>query len=296
MNASVRVRLGNGDIRELGPGAILGRAWSASLQLHDPWVSEAHALVSLREGALKLLGLRGKFEVNGRVTAEVVLERGQHVRLSERTSLEILEVTVPDHLLMFESEELGRVLLSGPTSLLEDGRVVAGPRQDAALVFWCDGEQWFGRSRDGVDQALSPGERIATGEVSGAIRLVRPAELGGATALDGSTIDTPLELVVRYETVHIHHGSSTLTLDGQLARFVSDLAVAGVPMSWTLLAAELWPTEPDAVVLRRNWDAAMSRLRRKLREAKIRADLVRADRGGNVELFLRRGDRVVDQT
>ena len=54
--------------------------------------------------------------------------------------------------------------------------------------------------------------------------------------------------------------------------------------------------EDEPAVLRRNWDAAMARLRKKLREARIRTDLVRADRTGNVELVLRRADRVEDQT
>ena len=102
---------------------------------------------------------------------------------------------------------------------------------------------------------------------------------------------------MRYDTVHIHRDAApTLTLDGIIARIVSDLATAGVPMGWQVLSAELWPGEADLAILRRNWDAALARLRKKLREARIRADLVRADRSGNFELFLARGDRVDDQT
>jgi len=296
MNSTVRIRLGTGEIRELGPGAILGRAWSASLQLRDPWVSEAHAMVSLREGVLKLLGLRGKFEVDGLVLSEVVLAPRLNVRLSPQTSFEVLDVVVPDHFLMVEGPGLGRVLLTGPMSLVAGPRLIAGSRHDAELVLWCDGESWFASLRDGTEVALEAGETIAAGSIELSVHLARTTEIGEPTAVDASSIDSSLELIVRYETVHIHHGDSMLALDGQLARLISDLAVAGVPMSWSVLAAELWSGESDPIVLRRNWDSAMSRIRRKLRAARIRADLVRSDRVGNVELFLRRGDRVVDQT
>lgn len=254
-------------------------------------------MVSLREGALKLLGLRGKFEVDGRVTSELTLTPGLRIKLSDRSTLEVLEVVLPDHLLMVEASGLGRILLSGPLSRLADGQVVAGTVKDAPLVFWFDGESWFARSAaDGLDVPLNAGETVAVAGLELNVRLVRTTELGAPTEIDASTVDEPLELVVRYDTVHIHRGQTTMVLEGQLARFVSDLAVAGVPMGWLVLASELWPQEKDPVVLRRNWDAAMSRLRRRLREVGIRADLVRADRTGNVELFLRRGDRVVDQT
>lgn len=41
------MRLSNGDERELGPGDVIGRGWTSALVLADPFISEAHALVSL---------------------------------------------------------------------------------------------------------------------------------------------------------------------------------------------------------------------------------------------------------
>ena len=46
---------------------------------------------------------------------------------------------------------------------------------------------------------------------------------------------------------------------------------------------------------RKSWDRALARLRERLREAGLREDLVRPDGRGNVELFLRPGDQVVDE-
>jgi hypothetical protein len=47
--------------------------------------------------------------------------------------------------------------------------------------------------------------------------------------------------------------------------------------------------------LRRRWDVHLGRLRAKLREARIREDLVRPDGRGNLELVLAPRDVVEDQ-
>ena len=111
MRAYVRFRLGNGETRDLGPGDVIGRAWTAALPLFDPFVSEAHALVSLREGALKLLGLRGRLSVGGKSVSEVILSNRLEVGLSPRTTLEVVEVSVPSALLALDVPGLGLSLI-----------------------------------------------------------------------------------------------------------------------------------------------------------------------------------------
>ena len=64
MRARVRLRLDSGEVRQLVSGDIIGRIWGAALRLDDPQISEAHALVSMRGTALKLLALRGRFVVD----------------------------------------------------------------------------------------------------------------------------------------------------------------------------------------------------------------------------------------
>ena len=59
----VRITMTDGSIRELEHGDLIGRLWSAALVIDDPRISEAHALVSLREGGFWLLSLRRKIAV-----------------------------------------------------------------------------------------------------------------------------------------------------------------------------------------------------------------------------------------
>ena len=59
---------------------------------------------------------------------------------------------------------------------------------------------------------------------------------------------------------------------------------------------QLWPRQGDAAALRARFDVNLSRLRRKLRAARIRTDLVNLDGAGVVELLLYPHDRVEDRT
>ena len=77
---------------------------------------------------------------------------------------------------------------------------------------------------------------------------------------------------------------------------MSEVVAFDGPVPWEVLAKELWPGEDDRNLLRRKLDVNLSRLRKKLRDARIRPDLVRSDGFGHVELFLHDGDRVEDRT
>ncbi len=109
--------------------------------------------------------------------------------------------------------------------------------------------------------------------------------------------EVPLRLVARHVTVHLHRdGHPVCVLAGVPGRIVSELAVMGVPVSWESLASQVWPEESDRSALRRRWDVHLVRLRAKLREARIREDLIRPDGRGNLELVLAPQDSVEDQT
>lgn len=299
MRAYVRFGLPDGQCRELGHGDLIGRVWSAALLLPDPFVSEAHAMVSLRGGALRLLGLRGRLVVAGRQVPEALLTPGLEIELSRASTLSVIEVNLPSTALALEHPALGRKVLSGTASLLTQPTLtfVAGASRDARAILWSDGLAWYARLVGGEDRALEPGSSLEIDGHTIDVTAVAISPSGEVTHTDPSNIDAQLHLVLRYDSVHIHRkGAPTLTLDGIVARVVSDLGTAGVPISWQVLAAELWPAESDPIALRRNWDANLARLRKKLREARIRADLVRTDHRGNFELVLARGDRVDDQT
>lgn len=65
LHASVRLLDPAGREHDVVHGDVVGRLWTAALQLDDGRVSEAHAMVSLREGQLQLLPLRGALAVGG---------------------------------------------------------------------------------------------------------------------------------------------------------------------------------------------------------------------------------------
>lgn len=298
MRAFVRLRCGH-ETRELIPGEIIGRIWTAAFPMADPFVSEAHAYVSLRSGALKLMGLRGRLAVGGKTVPEVTLTSGLEIALSTRTVLTVEEVSTPSTMLALSHPVLGRRPLTATVSLVTRPHLdlVAGVSPDAAALIWSDGLSWFARRRDGADVTLDVGVTL---EVEGErleVVMVSMRDMGESTLVDPASLDSDLHLVLRYDTVHIHRdGTPTVTLDGLIARIVSELASAGVPMGWQALATDLWRGVTDVPVLRRNWDASIARLRKKLREAHIRVNLIRADRSGNFEIFLLDGDRVDDQT
>jgi hypothetical protein len=80
------------------------------------------------------------------------------------------------------------------------------------------------------------------------------------------------------------------------ARIVSELVALGGPAHWTVLAGLLWPRDPEPETTRSRFDVAISRLRRKLRDARVRTDLVHTDGAGQVELLLYPHDVVQDRT
>ena len=106
-----------------------------------------------------------------------------------------------------------------------------------------------------------------------------------------------MHIIAAFDTVHIHReGGPPLTLGGMQARLVSELVAIGGPVSWTALAEELWPDETDPHLRRGRLDTLLSRVRRRMRAAGLRSDLVRADGSGAIELLLYPADKVEDRT
>lgn len=299
MRAFARFRLPDDTTIELGHGDLIGRLWSATLHIDDPRVSEAHAMVSLRGDALKLLALRGRFTVDTVPTAEVALAPGMRIALAQDLELTVDAVNLPDELLAIEGEGLTRQVVSGVCALVTRPRpaLLPGYHADAAATFWTSGAGWRVRLAGEPARALAPDDVFELdGRTFRCVGVQLSAAAGGATRVKGG-VSSPLRIVARYETVHIHRRDQpVMALNGISARILSELVTFGVPVAWDVLAGEIWPDEPDRDQLRRRWDVSLARLRRKLRDSRIRPDLVRADRGGNFEVVLGAGDRVDDQT
>jgi hypothetical protein len=299
MRASARLEGPEGQVAEVHPGDLLGRSARSALRLDDPRVSEAHALVSLRSGALKLLALRGALAVDRRRVTEVDLAAGLTVHLARGVALHVLEVTLPSTLLAARLGDAAPALLTGSVQSIggDPPGLTPGFREDARAHVWCTGEAWMVREVGGSPRSVEGGLVI---DVSGTpVRFVEVelARAGPASTVDAGRIHPALHLVARYQSVHIHRpGRPVVSLSGQPAVLVSELVAMDGPVDWLVLAKQIWRRHSRRDLLRKKLDATLLRLRKRLEAEDVRPDLVRADGTGRIELVLHDGDRVEDLT
>ncbi len=296
MQATVTVLAPDGREHDLVPGDLVGRLWTAALQIDDGRISEAHALVSLRDGRLQLIALRGAFAVRGKRLEQVVLEPGLEIQLARGLHLQVIELHLPEHVLGLEGPGLPRQTLPGVASILAGPRLVAGWREDALVWCWATGDG-VRLEQDGQRRELRAGDELSLGGQT--LRAVAiPLQTAGraATRRQGS-LQRPLLIAAHFDTVQIHRaGLPPVPVGGKPARLISELVAVGTSLSWQALAQELWPDEEDLNLLRGRLDVVLSRLRRKLRARGIRSDLVQPDGAGQFKLLLYEQDRVEDHT
>lgn len=296
MRVEALFRLPTGESATLGHGELIGRLWSARLQLDDPRVSEAHAMVSLRGGELRLVGLRGRIGVGGHWLGEVELTPGLVVSLAPGLDLTVEDVTLPEAVLALEGDGLARQVLHSACSLVLRPRPSLEPsvHPAAAAVIWSSGLGFTLRLGSEPPRPLLPGDAFTVeGRTFRAVAVPTVASITDATA--ASRLAGPLRIVARYDTVHIARDGETVVITGLSARILSELIAAGRPMSWEALAGELWGHDEGRDSLRRKLDVAMFRLRDRLRRARVRPDLVRASGTGVFEVVLHPRDVTVDE-
>ena len=295
MHAAVEVRLPDGSTVELVPGDLLGRHWSCAAWLADPRISEAHAMVSLRGPALKLLALRGRFSLGEGALTELDLAPGQVIFLAQHLSIEVLRVFAPEHSLAIQGPALPRQLLAGVVSLTVSPRprLRRGTQPDADAILFSDGEDWRLRQA-ATETILQPDTTVHIGEFPLRVVQVAHGKQAAATQLDGR-LASPLHIEVRTETVHISRDNTViLRLVGTPARLLTELALMNAPSPWRAVAREVWPATHSDHRLRTRFDNCLMRLRRSLRTHGVRPDLVKADGKGSYELFLHPTDQVID--
>ncbi|MFT7579872.1 MAG: hypothetical protein ACI9MR_001539 [Myxococcota bacterium] len=295
----VHFQLPDNSVVAIGHGEIIGRAWTAAIQLDDPRISEAHAMVSLRGERLRLLALRGRFAVEGKPLTELDLTEGLAIELARDLTLTVAAIELPTEVMGIQGDGLARRVLPGVCSLVLEPRPTLVPKHHprAAATLWSAASGWRLRVGQEPPEPLLVGQAFTVGGLTFQAIGISIEQAGlGATRVRGA-VNRPMRLVAHYDSLHIHRpDQATLVLSGLSARMLSELVAYGAPAPWAVLAGELWPDETDRVLLRRKLDASLSRLRKKLRAARIRIDLVRADRGGNLELLLHEHDRAEDHS
>lgn len=297
MGAFVRLRLADGRVVELKPGDVLGRMRTAALRFNDPRISEAHALVSLRSSQLRLLALRGRFTIDGRPTSEAVLEVGLVIHLAHDLPLVVTALGLPGHIAALEGPSFARAVLPPVAALhvAQELTLTSGFSTTADALLWEHDERYHLRTGT-TEVEVQPGVPFV---VAGHELRIVHIDLRDASAsrTDVNDVDNPLAISARFDTVHIvMNAREPVVLGGHNARIVSELVALGGHADWEVVAREIWGHDEDLPPLRKRWDSALARLRTKLREGRVRDDLVRTNGSGHAELFLRPGDRVDDQT
>lgn len=294
----VRLLLPDGQEVSAGPGATIGRLYTADIRIDDARVSEAHAYVSLRGSALVLLALRGRLRYGGRDVPRLELAAGQAVELARDVTLQVLSVAVPDRVLAIELAGGTRQILLGVTSIVAEPEphVVASYQPDAAAVIWNDGLAWRIRIagqrarplREGSTFAIHGTELRVTSDVS------RSAE---ALETVPRTTHDRLRIVSLFDSVQVWRdgAASPCVLNGLPARLVAELLALGGPVRWQALAQLLWGSATDAQALRHRLDTTLLKTRRLLTAAAVRRDLVTSHRNGWIELLVYPGDLVDDR-
>ena len=291
MRATATFLLPDGTRRTAGHGDVIGRLTGAAIHLDDARVSEAHAMVSLRGSDLTLLALRGRFAIDGKALEKAVLQPGLTVYLARDLSLDVVDVSLPAHVLGLRGPRLPTRMLPGVGSLVlsPEPAVVGRYVSRAAATFWTTGEGWRYRIGDGEAGPLEAGTTLTIdGATYEAVHVSLSSAGLDATVREGRLQD-PLHLVAMHDSVQIHCGQTALALSGLAARILSELAEIGLPVAWHAVAEQLWDGEREDI--RKRWDLTLSRLRKRLREAGIRQDLVVPDGHGNVQLLLYPEDR-----
>jgi hypothetical protein len=289
MRCSVTLRLPDGKAFTLEPGDIIGRSPRAALRIDDPRVSEVHAYVSLRGAKLAAIALRGRLAVHGRPSLEVPLTEGTRLLLAGGFPLLVESVELPETLFALSSEahHFPPTPLHGVTSLVldPDPLPIPGFREEAAAVLWISGDGVRLRLRGELDQTIQSAHSFRVEGHAFRLERVPLADVAQVRTVDAGYSEEPLRIAVYFDTVHIHCADRTVALQGVVARLVSELADVRRPMTWESVSELLWPDQPLAT-RRSRWDQALHRLRLKLREGKVRADLIRTTHTGLYELYL----------
>jgi hypothetical protein len=293
----VRLRLPDDQVIAAGPGAVIGRSYTADVRIDDGRVSEVHAYVSLRASQLVLLALRGRIRCEQRDTPRLELAAGQRVELAPDVAIDVIAVVLPDQVLALEG--VARQVLFGVTSVMTrpTPHLVAGYVAEASALIWSDGLAWRARLAGQRARPLRAGDALTVDGVG-----YRAIAVPGTGAAVVETVPRlggdRLRIVSLFDSVQIWREGATAPclLTGRPARLVAELLALGGPVRWEALCQDLWSDDVDAATLRHRLDITLLKTRRLLVAAGLRRDLVTSHRNGWLELLLYPGDVADDRS
>jgi len=292
--AVVHFRLPDGAIASATHGDIVGRMVTSAVQINDPAVSEAHALVTLRAGAFRLLALRGQLGVAGEVVRDVILSPGLEVYVTPTLAIQVAAVHLPEAVFAIEGPEIPRHALPASCAIMTapSPRISSGYQHAAQAWIWTNGATWMLRIGTGPARSIVPGDSFTIGDHTFRTSLLAVGDAGGAQTERALIKAEPILIKTNHDIVQLSTaGRAPVTIAGKPARLICELASMGGTADWETLAAEIWPGAPRHT-LRRRLDVTLTRLRDRLREVGVRPELVRPCGNGVFQLVLNEQDRL----
>lgn len=292
----------NDRISRVTTGGLIGRSSRADFQLPEPSVSEAHAMVSLRGSALRLLALRRRVTVEGKREKTVELAPGMSISLSSTVTITVTQVSLPASSLELTGLNGGPIELTGSVLSIApapEGGLVAIHRYqpDAYAYIWSNSDGLKISLGDDDPFPVQAGMCWTIGGILVSVEQ-RRTPTGVATTKQMTGFDREkLRLIGRYESVHIFKGdrSRPIVITGRPANLLSLLIEFKAPVRWEMLAREIWGENKALPQLQEVYHVTLRRLRVRLRAEGLPPDLVRPDGRGNVELNLYAGDEALDE-
>lgn len=296
---TANLALPSGDLVVVTVGDIIGRSHTAAVQIDDPRVSVAHAMVDVRKGRACLLRLRRALYVDGVEASSVTLKPGTRIGLSPDADLAISvqAVQVPTHVLTLEG------VLPEPLDLYNDLAILATtdrsrpfaihPRRytpgAVAHIYSGDGT-WKIHIRGTAPEPLFDGWQ---GTLLDRPLRVHARPLLEATAHPTASTYRQLRIVARYESVSIDDGTPRrpIIISGFPARILSEvIECGGGPVPKKDIAEQIWNTPADRDLDEHTLCARLDRhlgiLRTKLHSAGLPPDLLLRNGKGLLELKL----------
>ena len=276
------------DLFELEAGDIIGRMELAALPIEDARISEAHAMISLREGELRLLALRGRFRVRGELCAQIALAPGLEIELAQGISLIIHEVHLPDEVLGIEIPGLSRMALPQTMTLFAGSPPSIRPGYDSSgdAIFWTlDGDHRV-TLPDQQTKQLQTGDKLQIKDLQVQIVSI-PVNYASRT----KTIPfhaSSLKLEVLENSVRIvQDETSSALISGLPGKILGALLLHGPTMTWEQIVEFVWPGDCSLeLALRRRFDCNLARLRARLQRLGMPAQMIRMSGTGLVTLEL----------
>ncbi len=280
----------------LGPGDFIGRSEGAALCLDDPRVSEAHAMVSLRDGNLKLIALRGRFRKGKEVLGETVLRPGVVLELARDVHLVCEKVHMPDAVLGLLIDDELEVMLTNTMTLYtsEVTTLKRGYDPHGAAIFWTTGSLWRVQIADQQPRTLKQGQTFTIGQTCVKVIAI-PLDRTAQTRTRNS-LRSPLHFTCHDAHVEIARvNEPTIRVSGIPGRILLSLLRRQGTASYQEVVSDVWEQDASTdVSLRRRFDTGIRRLRAQLRHAQDNEEeeLVQLDGTGVVTLTLSARDKV----